>query len=141
MVAKFPKTVLSAVILIAVTLLVGLVQTIRFLPADLPVSPVITYGITLALYLAFGALLYLIARGKDWARIAYTAILVLGFLRAAPTIVVLLQSPLANLLPIAMYCAKIIAIVFLYLPSSNAWFRHGGSSNNSFKPKPLRGSA
>ncbi|MDR7135716.1 hypothetical protein J2X06_002925 [Lysobacter niastensis] len=142
MATTYPKTVLSAVFLIAATLLVGLVQTIRFLPTDLPLSPAITYGITSALYLALAALVYLIARGKDWARITYTAILVLGFLKAAATVSALLQAPQANLLPIAMYGAKIVALVLLYVPSSNAWFRHhGGSSNNSFKPKPLRGSA
>jgi peptidoglycan/LPS O-acetylase OafA/YrhL len=127
MTASIPKTVLSAVVLLAVTLLVGLVQILRFLPGDLPVSPVITYGITITLYLFFGALLYLIARGKDWARFTYTAILILGFLKATVTIVALLQSSEVNpVLPMTLYGAKVIALILLYVPPSNAWFRRAG---------------
>ncbi|MDR7099276.1 hypothetical protein J2X04_001623 [Lysobacter niabensis] len=136
-----PRAVTAAAALLGLTLLVGLVQMIQFIAAtDLGVPKAIPYSVLVAIYLAFVCLVFLISRGKDWARILYTVILALGLIKTAFAFPALLQSHSTGVAFFLMIGAKISALVLLFLPSSNAWFR-GDGSNNSFKPKPLRGSA
>ena len=125
-----PTAVFAAAFILSATLLVGLVEMFKFIAeTDLAVPPIIPYSITTLLYLAWACLLYQVSRGKNWARILYTVVIVLGLLQMAALFPALMKSDELNLLAFAMLAAKSVAIFLLYVPSSNAWFRNDRSGD------------
>jgi hypothetical protein len=92
------------------------------------------YSTLVFVYLLLAFLLVMILRGKRWARAVYTVIGVLSLLSAV--------GHVADLSAVGWLVAasRAVALVLLYVTASNSWFA-GSSPNNSFKPKPLRGSA
>ena len=88
----------------------------------------------------YGALISLILyglwRGKNWLRWLSAIFIAFGM--------VVLPWSLAEITPLwqkGVYVAQgvlqTIAVILFFVPSSRPWFR----PNNSFKPRPLRGSA
>src|SRR5688572_18992023 len=109
-----PKTVLAAILLLGLSLVVGLVQIVLFVAsANLPAPTWLLYSVSGAIYAALGFLVFLAARGKDWARITYAVILVLGLMRTAVVLPALIRSFESNGLAIAVLAAKITALVLL----------------------------
>ncbi|MCI4569505.1 hypothetical protein [Lysobacter sp. CFH 32150] len=130
---NIPKPVLLSVALLLATHGAGLWQMI-LLSRTLSVPLWLPYSTLAAVYLLLAALLVMIMRGKRWARSAYTVVGILGLLSVLGHIADLSTSGWL------VAAAKVVALVLLYVPASNSWFA-GSSPNNSFKPKPLRGSA
>jgi hypothetical protein len=90
--------------------------------------------------LVFFAIAYLICRslhrGTNWVRwltIVFTAIGMFALPWTLQTIPVQWERGIY----VAQGVLQSVSIVLLLLPASNRWYR----PNNSFKPKPLRGSA
>ena len=128
-----PKPVLLSVTLMLVIHGVGLRQLI-LLSRTLGVPLWMPYSTLVVAYLLLAALFVMILRGKHWARSAYTVVGVVGVVSALGHITAL-SAP-----GWLVAAAKVLALVLLYVPASSLWFA-GSSPNNSFKPKPLRGSA
>ncbi len=130
---NIPKPVIVSVALLFGAHAIGLWQMI-LLSRTLGVPLWMPYSTLAVMYSLSTVLLVLILRGKRWARATYTVVGVLGFLSAAGHIA---DLSVAGWLVTA---GKAVALVLLYIPVSNLWFA-GSNPNNSFKPKPLRGSA
>ena len=130
---NIPKPVLLSVALLLATHGVGLWQMI-LLSRTLGVPLWMPYSTLAVVYFLLAALLAMIMRGKRWARSTYAVVGILGLLSVLGHIADL--SALGWLVA----AAKVLALVLLYVPASSSWFV-GSSPNNSFKPKPLRGSA
>jgi len=88
-------------------------------------------SVGLALFVTFlslgtgGFCIYMIGKGKNWARITLLVLVILG----TPLVVTqALQSLAANRIPslldIATLVIEIIALIFLFQKPSSEWFRH-----------------
>jgi len=69
-------------------------------------------------------LVAMIERGLNWARITFLVLFVLGMLFSALSIGQALErTPLAAISAIAQSVLQAIAMVLVFLPSSNPWYR------------------
>ncbi len=78
-------------------------------------------------FFAFGFLgffIYMIGKGKNWARVTLLVIFILGVtFSILPMIQSLTHSPLLGILDLAEAIIEIIALVFLFQRDSSAWFK------------------
>ena len=130
---NIPKPVVVSITLLVAAHAAGLWQMI-LLSRTLGVPLWIPYSTLVFVYSLLLAVLVFILRGKRWARAAYTILGVLSLLSAVGNVA---DLSAAGWLVAA---TKVVGLALLYVPASNLWFA-GSSPNNSFKPKPLRGSA
>ncbi len=128
-----PKPIIFSVALLLVVHAAGLWQMI-LLSRTLGVSLWMPYSTLALVYSLLAVLLVMILRGKRLARAVYTVLGVLSLLSVVSHITDL------NVAGWLVAAAKTLALVLLYIPTSNSWFA-GGSPNNSFKPNGLRPSA
>lgn len=122
-----PTTVLIAVFLLSVKLAIDVMVDLSALPQQTEFARV-PLAVSLPLLglavLVFAWLIWKINAARNWARIAYLALLVCGLLLFAARFVGGIGEPVTltvgkvieSLLPIA-------AMVLLFTPSANAWFR------------------
>lgn len=122
--AEPPEAVSSAVTLIYVTLAIGAVRTILEWPE---ISQGLSTGFTVLATLAgFGLVLWLasrVARGRNWARIVFLVLLILG---APFSVITLLKtlgvSPFSALLGIIQLVLQVLAVVSMYSRKAAPWF-------------------
>ena len=128
-----PTHIKSALILIVISLLVGFIKfalDYDFITSLAPIQTMVVIMVITALVMLFFA--YKIWTGRNWARIVFTIFFVIGiypaFLllpaEANRSVLVFLGSILQVLLQVA-------AIIFMYLPTSNNWFKSVKSAKNA----------
>ena len=130
---KLPKSVLIAVLLLAMAHAAGLWEMIA-ISHTLGVPLWMPYIVLVICYSFIALLLTMLLRGKRWARTTYTALAAFGLLAT------LTHATGISTLGLTVLATKIVAVVLLYVSASNQWFNRDGP-NNSFKPTPLRGAA
>ena len=81
-------------------------------------------------------ILYGLWRGKNWLR-WLSAIFIAFGMAVLPWSLTEITQLWQKSVFVAQGVLQTIAVILLFLPSSRPWFR----PNNSFKPRPLRGSA
>ena len=120
-----PTHIKQAVILIAISLFVGLLKVAHDYEFLLSIGPIqgtvltMAFTISIMLFLA-----YKIWLGRNWARITLTLLFIMGLYpvillmpaEAERSILVLVGSVLQTALQLA-------AIVLIFLPASNNWFK------------------
>ncbi|WP_457098197.1 hypothetical protein [Lysobacter sp. P5_B9] len=138
MIKSAPKSVVAAALLLAVPSAIWLIGAVRSLAntdkyflLSLPFVAVVCALVVLVTTI----LVLAIFKRQNWARwllAAWTLFRVASFaaLSLSPKFTVTISV-------VAASAPYILATLFLFLPSAGSWFR----PNNSFKPKPLRGSA
>ena len=104
--------------LIVASLLLGVFKGVL-----LPVASPLWIGIVTGAILA--ALTVAVARGRNWARVTWLVLFLLGL----PVIFfvgdLLLREGAASVaILVGQTIAQFVALVLLFQPSSNAWFRH-----------------
>ena len=115
---QFPKALVCSLGLLAATHLSGLSQMIVLVRnEDLGVSSWVLYSVVALLYCCIAALLGLVARGVDWARLVYALFGILSLFYSLPHLADL--SALSR----AVLSAKALGLVLLFVPGTNAWFR------------------
>ena len=130
-----PVALIVAVALLVATHIYGAAEPIELIRAgNLGVSPLLPSAVLLATYLVLFALVVLVWRGKDWARLLCAVLAILALLTSAPHLAAF------GALAIGWFAAKALAVVLFYVPPTNRWFR-SARPNNSSKPTPLRGAA
>jgi len=119
-----PKTVDAALAIMAVQLVVG---CMRSLNADLPdapgVSPAAFVSSVLIATVLSAFFVARIAGGRNWARVIFTTMTAYGMLKAVAIGVPIQETPTNTAIRMAMTIASVVAIVLLFTPTSNAWFR------------------
>jgi len=121
-----PRQVFIAVALLWVMLVVqaaGLAFMWR-LYRIMPPEFLIFAGITTALWVLNAWIVAMIERGKNWARITYLVLFLLG----APIVLfslayTLRTSPIAAGSSIVQMLLQIAALIMLFIPPAGAWFR------------------
>jgi hypothetical protein len=71
----------------------------------------------------FGLFIYMIGKGRNWARITYLVLFILDWTAFLPEMQTLLTNPISRLLAIGETVMEIIAFVFLFQKQSSDWFR------------------
>lgn len=122
--AEPPEAVSSAVTLIYVTLAIGVVRLILEWPeVSQGVSTDVLVISTLAGYALVVWLASRVARGRNWARVVFLVLFILG---APFTIATLLESlgasPFSALLGVIQFVLQVLALVSLYSRKAAPWF-------------------
>lgn len=122
-----PSTVLIAVILLSIKLTIDVMvdlTTLQDRPEFGRIPLLVSVALVSALVLLVAWLIWKIYAARHWARITYLIVLVCGFLvfamRLAAGIGEPFQLTIGKLLE---SLSQIVAMVLLFTPSANAWFR------------------
>lgn len=119
-----PKVVDAAVTILALVVLVGFFRLFATVSFDtVGVSPAAFIALTLASMALVGFLIAMIASGRNWARMLYTTFFVYGVVKAIALSTILPRPPGDMAFSIAMHIVTLVAIVLLFMPAANAWFR------------------
>jgi len=123
--ASKPKAVGIAVLLLWLALGIGLVTSVvRLSHMALPVSEALMYSILAIAFAVIALFIYMISRGRNWARITYLVLMLLGMLKTVPSLISAIdRAPGAGILSATVVAAQLVAIALLFTGSSNAWFR------------------
>ena len=128
-----PRSVQAASVTLAASFAIGIVNSL--LQEGLPESVVATVALIFVLALVVLVPLSLLWR-RNWIRWINTLFLAFGLVLTPWSVARMsVTSDIAVYLTQAVMQAAVL--ILLFLPSSSRWYR----PNNSFKPKPLRGSA
>ena len=120
-----PKKVQTAVTILYVTLGIGILRAVIEASANAEMAGVgFLMFVTLVVFAFMAFLIAKIGGGKNWARITFLVLFLLGLL---PSILPLLRSfdinPLSGFLGLAQIVLQILALVFLFQQESGDWFR------------------
>jgi hypothetical protein len=122
--ARRPTVVDAAVAILAILLVVGFFRSIAHLDTvAMHISPAMAMVLMLVATGLSGVLLGLIADGRNWARIVYLAMVLYGIIMTITIGTAVQQAPVDVAIRIATHTTNLIAIVLLFTPASNAWFR------------------
>ena len=136
-----PERVETAVILLYGTLAMGVLRVVlesstsrqtyqslfklgdQVAPVPRPIWVVLFVGIA-ALVIIWGTfLISMIAKGRNWARITFLVLFILGVpLSISPLLKSLATNPVSGLLGLVQAALQLIALVLLFQKTSSAWF-------------------
>jgi hypothetical protein len=119
-----PKKIGHAVRLLYATLAIGVVRGVMEGSANSAAAGLVfTMFIAVAVLGFMGWLIFMIGRRRNWARITFLVLFLLG----SPAILLLVRSfaanPVSGFLGFAQVVLQAAALVFLFQPESSAWFR------------------
>lgn len=120
-----PPKVGTAVKLLYATLGIGIIRSI--IEASRLAEANSVGFVLLIIFSVFGSmwfLIYMIGKGRNWARIAFLIMFILGVpLSILPMIQSLTYDPVSGILGLAQVVMQIIAMVLLFQGGSSAWFK------------------
>jgi hypothetical protein len=120
-----PKKVQNAMTILYVTLGIGIVRAVIEASANAQMAGVgFLIFITVLVFAAMVFLIGMIGRRRNWARITFLVLFLLGLL---PSILPLIRSftlsPISGVLGLAQVVLQVMALVFLFQQESSVWFR------------------
>jgi len=120
-----PQKVKTAVLMLWISVGLGFVRSAWEIPAQAEHSSVgFVVSVMVFSILFIGFFIWMIDKGRNWARITFLVLFILG---VPLSILLLLQSlayaPFSGLLGIAQVILQTIAIIFLFAKESSAWFK------------------
>ena len=118
-----PDKVGLAVLLLYVSLGIGLLRSFMEAPQqEAPIGLIIF--ISLFVLGITGFFIFMIGKGKNWARITLLVLFIVGIPFAVPQLFQsLAANPISGLLGIAQTAVQAVALAFLFLKPSSDWFR------------------
>ncbi|MDF1795714.1 MAG: hypothetical protein P1U63_04160 [Coxiellaceae bacterium] len=135
-----PSGVTTAIQLLYITLIIsfvcGIINVIQIhgnpagAPAGLGIGPMV--AILIISLAIFWFLFFHISRGRNWARIIYLILFVLGILSTGWHLKMYLQQGmLISLATLVNYVLGVVAIVLLFTSESNTWFKTPNKPTNA----------
>ena len=120
-----PPSVSRGLLLLYASLGIGLIRSAMGFPRFAQMSSVgFAVSVQVVVFAIFLVLLVFIARRKNWARIAFLVIFMLG---VPPSMGLLLDSlsgtPMSGVLGLLQVALQIVALVLLFRSEAAAWFR------------------
>jgi hypothetical protein len=80
--------------------------------------------VQVAVFAFMGLLVFMIGRGRNWARIVFLVLFVLGTpLTAKPPIDSLTATPISGVLGIAQIVMQVVAMLLLFRSDGNEWLK------------------
>jgi len=81
-------------------------------------------AMTFSVFVFMCFIIFMIGKGKDWARIAFLVLFIVGVpMSIFPMIQSLTLDPMSGLLGLVQVVMQLIAIVLLFQGDSSAWFK------------------
>ena len=119
-----PKNVFNGVILLCIALGLGILRAIIGIPLlEEPIAILIAAIIAVPLFLLAVFLIYKIYNGKNWARITFLVLFIIGIiLNIDDMILWLFVVPILFVLYIIEIIVTIIALFFILQDKSSKWF-------------------
>jgi len=120
-----PSKIATAVKLLYATLGIGIIRSIIESSRHAEASSVgFVLFITFAVFGLMWLLIYMTGKGKNWARITFLVLFILGVpLSILPMIQSLTHEPISGILGLAQVVMQVVALVFLFQGESSAWFK------------------
>lgn len=120
-----PQPVVTAVNLLWASLAVGLVKMLMDFSNLSAVAPAaLTNFILIFTFALIGLLIFNISSGKNWARITFLILFIIGVL---PTLLMVLgefsRSPVVGALSMGQIGLQVYALFLLFVQPGNSWFR------------------
>lgn len=120
-----PRTVTVAVYLLWASIAIGAVK----IPLDLPTlsampNPGLIWSIVVLVLVFFCFLILKISAGRNWARITYLVLFLIGLIPAIPTLTAEFgRSPILGILTIAQAIMQAYAVFLLFTNPGKTWFQ------------------
>jgi FtsH-binding integral membrane protein len=123
--ASKPEKIRIAIKLLYITLGIGALRSIMEASVNTQIaSPVFVMLITFCVLGIMWLLIYKIGKGRNWARITFLVLFVIGVpFSVLPLLRSLAANPISGLLGIGQTVIQIIALVLLFQKPSSNWFR------------------
>jgi hypothetical protein len=139
-----PKRVLVAITLLYAALGIGVTRIVLDLYSGYPITgppwlmtmvnqtgitwllPIVLLLSALVTFTLLLVLIYLIGQGKNWARISFLVLWLIGillFLSATPLRRFLAAHPISGMFALLQYVFQVVALVLLFQNESSRWFR------------------
>jgi membrane-bound ClpP family serine protease len=120
-----PKKVQNAATILYITLGIGIVRAVMDASANAELTGVgLLMCITLVVFAVVVFLIAMIVRGRNWARIAFLILFLLGLIPAIGSlIVVFMRNPISGILGFLQIVLQVVALIFLFQSDSSEWFR------------------
>ena len=120
-----PEKVSAAIKLLYITLGIGALRGI--LEASIRAqmaSPLFVISVSFGVFGVVGFFIYMIGRGRNWSRITFTVLFIIGLPFSVQTLIEnLTTNPISGLLGIGQTVIQVIALIFLFQKTSSAWFK------------------
>ncbi len=128
--AQKPQSVKTAVNLLWASLAVGLVKMLMDLSNLSAIAPAAFTNFVLIFVFAFIAfLIFKISAGRNWARITFLVLFVIGML---PTLPLMLgefsRAPVVGALSVAQVGLQVYALFLLFTQPGSAWYRKAAAT-------------
>lgn len=125
-----PKAIRNALLILYATIPLAIIGTTINLPKMMQGNPnlsmtnvIVVLGI---IYGVIAALIYAIQARKNWARIVYSIMYILGLPFSVITVfTTILDSPLSGVFTLVQILIQAVALALLYKKESTAWFKSG----------------
>lgn len=122
-----PDSVSNALILLWISLGIGVLNSIINFSNSVNLAQGYGSGFvifTILFTLAFMAFfIYMIGKGKNWARITFLVLFIIGIpFSVLPAIVLLVTNPISAMFTAGITILQLIALIFLFQKSSSDWF-------------------
>src|SRR5258706_13861316 len=120
-----PRTVTLAVNLLWASMVLGVVK----IPLDLPAlaampSPGLIWPIVAGVLVFFCFLIMQISSGRNWARITYLVLFLIGLIPAWPTFAAeFARSPILGILSVVQLAIQGYAVFLLFTSPGKTWFQ------------------
>jgi len=120
-----PQSVKTAVNLLWASLAVGLVKMLMDLSNLSAIAPPAFTNFVLIFVFAFNAfLIFKISAGRNWARITFLVLFVIGMLPALPLMLgEFSRAPVVGALSVAQVGLQVYALFLLFTQPGSAWYR------------------
>ena len=125
-----PNKVSIAVTLLWISFAIGVFSSMIYFSNFVDLAKASDFGsgfvifVNLFSFVFMAFLIYLIGEGKNWARITFLALFIIGIpLLILPTIQLLITRPILGIVVIGQTILQIITLVFLFQKPSSDWFK------------------
>lgn len=120
-----PQSVRLAMNFLWLSLAIGVLKLLMELPYLRALAPAAFANLVLIIVFAFFLfLIFKIYAGRNWARITFLVLFVLGILPTLPTVLgEFARSPLIGTLSVVQVGLQIYALFLLFTKPGSAWFR------------------
>ncbi|MBM3233730.1 hypothetical protein FJZ19_01410 [Candidatus Pacearchaeota archaeon] len=122
-----PDGVSNALILLWISLGVGVLNSIINFSNSVDLAQGYGSGfvifVTLFTLVFMAFFIYMIGQGKNWARITFLVLFIIGIpFSVLPAIVLLVTNPISAMFSAGITILQLIALIFLFQKSSSDWF-------------------
>ena len=122
---QIPLKTAYAVRLLWISLIFGIIRAIfEIINVEETIGVIIGVSIALPIIAIVALLIYMIGKGRNWARITFLVLFILGLFSGIPAIVIsVITDPLFTVLRLGEIIPAGIGLILLFRSTSSNWFK------------------